>query len=99
MEGTATVSLESYLAKIRRDGVVKHADMKHRLDELAENNTAAVTLIKTYLSPAKTQEFSAAAQTVSTDAFVWRDRCNFEMELFTAGDKGARPLPFASKET
>jgi hypothetical protein len=30
--------LESYLAKIRRDGVAKHADMKQRLDTLAENN-------------------------------------------------------------
>ena len=37
--------LESYLAKIRRDGVAKHADMKQRLDQLAENNTAIVTLI------------------------------------------------------
>src|SRR5882672_557216 len=32
--------LESYLIKIRRDGVAKHADMKQRLDSLAENNTA-----------------------------------------------------------
>jgi hypothetical protein len=30
--------LESYLAKIRRDGVAKHAHMKQRLDTLAENN-------------------------------------------------------------
>jgi hypothetical protein len=30
--------LESYLAKIRRDGVAKHADMMQRLDTLAENN-------------------------------------------------------------
>ena len=38
--------LASYLAEIRRDGVAKHADMKQRLDQLAENNTAIVTLIK-----------------------------------------------------
>jgi hypothetical protein len=31
--------LESYLAKIRRDRVAKHADMKQRLDQLVENNT------------------------------------------------------------
>jgi len=37
--------LEAYLAKIRRDGVPKHADMKQKLDQLAENNTAIVTLI------------------------------------------------------
>jgi hypothetical protein len=40
--------LASYLTKIRRDGVAKHADMKQRLDQLAENNTALVTLIKAY---------------------------------------------------
>src|SRR6202042_1733644 len=42
--------LESYLVKIRRDGVSKHADMKQRLDVLAENNTAIITLIKAYVA-------------------------------------------------
>jgi hypothetical protein len=37
--------LLSYLAKIRRDGVAKHVDMKQRLDTLAENNTAIVTFV------------------------------------------------------
>jgi len=37
-------ALASYLAKIRRDGVAKHTDMKQRLDQLAENNTAIATL-------------------------------------------------------
>jgi hypothetical protein len=45
--------LESYLAKIRRDGVPTHADMKQKLDALAENNTAVVTLIKAYAPNAK----------------------------------------------
>src|SRR5580698_5082790 len=49
--------LESYLAKIRRDGVPKHADMKQKLDVLAENNTAIVTLIKAYAPQAKTAAF------------------------------------------
>lgn len=40
--------LESYLAKIRRDGVAKYADLKQRLDTLVENNTAIVTLIEAY---------------------------------------------------
>src|SRR5450755_3965248 len=50
--------LESYLAKIRRDGVAKHADMKQRFDQLAENNTAIVTLIKVYAPHAKTAAFT-----------------------------------------
>lgn len=53
--------LESYLAKIRRDGVPKHADMKQRLDQLAENNTAIVTLINVYSLHAKTPAFKSEA--------------------------------------
>src|SRR5437016_7050729 len=53
--------LESYLGKIRRDGVAKHAEMKQRLDQLAENNTAVVTLIKVYSPHAKTPVFTAEA--------------------------------------
>src|SRR5258708_17614805 len=50
--------LEAYLAKIRRDGVPKHADMRQRLDELAENNTTIVALIKAYSAHAKTPVFT-----------------------------------------
>jgi hypothetical protein len=53
--------LESYLVKIRRDGVAQHADIKQRLDQLAENNTAIVTLNKAYGRHAKTTAFTAEA--------------------------------------
>jgi hypothetical protein len=46
--------LEYCLIKIRRDGFAAHANMKQRLDQLAENNTAIVTLIKAYAPHAKT---------------------------------------------
>lgn len=42
-------------------GVAKHADMKQRLDQLAENNTAIVTLLKAYAPHAKTPAFAAEA--------------------------------------
>jgi hypothetical protein len=77
--------LESYLAKIRRDGVAKHADMKQRLDQLAENNTAIVTLIKAYASRAKTPAFTPEADKYRNYASAWRDRWNSVMELFMAG--------------
>jgi hypothetical protein len=77
--------LASYLAKIRRDGLAKHADMKQRLDRLAEANTAIVTLIKAYAPQAKTPAFSAEADKFRTYAIVWRDRWNSVMELFMAG--------------
>jgi hypothetical protein len=77
--------LPSYLAKIRRDGVAKHADMKQRLDQLAENNTAIVTLIKVYSPQAKTAAFTAEADKFRNYASAWRDRWDSVMELFMAG--------------
>jgi hypothetical protein len=88
--------LESYLAKIRRDGVAKHADMKQRLDQLAENNTAIVTLIKAYSPLAKTPAFTAEADKFRNYASAWRDRWNSVMELFMAGGNyAASEVPFA----
>ncbi len=87
--------LESYLAKIRRDGVAKHADMKQRLDQLAENNTAIVTLIKVYAPHARTPAFTAEADKFRNYASAWRDRWNSVMELFMAGGNyAASEVPF-----
>jgi hypothetical protein len=88
--------LESYLAKIRRDGLPKHADMKQKLDALAENNTAIVTLIKAYAPQAKTAAFAAEADKFRNYASAWRDRWNSVMELFMAGGNYAAsgvPVP------
>ena len=74
-----------YLANIRRDGVAKHANTKQRLDQLAENNTAIVTLIKAYGPRARTQAFKTAADKFRNYASAWRDRWNSVMELFMAG--------------
>jgi hypothetical protein len=87
--------LASYLAKIRRDGVAKHADMKQRLDQLAENNTAIVTLIKAYAPHAKTPAFSTEGDKFRNYASAWRDRWNSVMELFMAGGNyAASEVPF-----
>ena len=59
--------------------------MKQRLDQLAENNTAIVTLIKSYRSDAKTATFTAEADRFRNYASAWRDRWNSVMELFMAG--------------
>jgi hypothetical protein len=89
--------LASYLAKIRRDGVAKHADMKQRLDQLAESNTAIVTLIKAYAPHARTPDFSVEADKFRTYAIAWRDRWNSVMELFMAGGNyPAAVVPFPS---
>jgi hypothetical protein len=77
--------LATYLAKIRADGVAKHADMKQRLDRLAENNSAIVALINVYSPHAKTAEFKSEADKFQHYAIAWRDRWNSVMELFMAG--------------
>jgi hypothetical protein len=87
--------LESYLAKIRRDGVAKHSDMKQRLDTLAENNSAIVTLIKAYSPRAKTSAFITEGDKFRNYASAWRDRWNSVMELFMAGGNyAAAGVPF-----
>jgi hypothetical protein len=87
--------LESYLAKIRRDGVPKNAPMKQRLDQLAENNTAIVTLIKVYAPQAKTPTFTVEADKFRNYASAWRDRWNSVMEVFMAGGNyAASEVPF-----
>lgn len=87
--------LESYLTKVRRDGVPKHMDMKQKLDQLAESNTAIVTLIKAYESQSKTPGFRAQADKFRNYASAWRDRWNSVMELFMAGGNyAASGVPF-----
>ena len=57
--------LESYLVKIRRDGVAKNAPMKQRLDQLAENNTALVTLHRGVCAARQDCRVHAGGQQVS----------------------------------
>lgn len=77
--------LESYLAEIRRDGVAKHVDMKQKLEALAENNTAIVTLLKAYAPHAKTSAFTTEGDKFRDYSSAWRDRWNSVMEIFMAG--------------
>jgi hypothetical protein len=77
--------LASYLSRIRADGVAKHADMKQRLDQLAENNSAIVALVNLYSPRAKTASFSTEADKFQRYAIARRDRWNSIMELFMAG--------------
>jgi len=77
--------LASYLAKIRADGLPKQADVKQKLDRLAENNSAIVALINVYSLHTKTATFRAEADKFTRYAIAWRDRWNSVMELFMAG--------------
>lgn len=83
-EDDATI-LVAYLAKIRRDGVPKHAGMRQRLDQLAENNVAIVTLLTAYEPFARTPALAAEVDRFRSYSAAWRDRWNSVMELFMAG--------------
>jgi hypothetical protein len=82
--------LASYLAKIRADGLPKHADTKQQLDRLAENNGAIVALINLYSLHARNASFNPEADKFRRYAIAWRDRWNSVMELFMAG--GTYPM-------
>lgn len=87
--------LQSYLVKIRRDGVAKTAQMRQQLDQLAENNTALMTLSAAYSPYATTPAFAPEANKFHNYAVAWRDRWNSVMELFMAGgDYPAAGVPF-----
>jgi len=80
--------LESYLAKIRRKGIAKNADMKQRLDQFAENNTAIVTPIKAYSPHAMTPR-SRPRRT----SFATTPRLGATLELGDGTLHGRRQLP------
>ena len=73
-----------------------HADMKQRLDQLADNNTAIVTLIKAYSPQAKTAAFTTEADKFRNYALcVARPVELGHMELFIAGGNyAASEVPF-----
>lgn len=77
--------LVGYLAKIRRDGLPKHAALKQRLERLADNHVAIVTLMTAYAPRARTPGVVIATEKFRKGAALWRERWNKTMELFMAG--------------
>jgi hypothetical protein len=85
----------SYLAKIRRDGLPKHAAMKQRMDALAANTTALQTLVDLYEPQATTVQYKAEAKKLRSYAVAWTDRWNSVMEIFmVGGNYPASEVPF-----
>jgi hypothetical protein len=77
--------LNSYLIKIRRDGVKSSAAMKEHLDALAENDAGLVALIDAYVTRAENPEFRRQSEEFRRYAIAWRDRWNSILELFMNG--------------
>lgn len=90
-EGTL---LESYLARIRKDGVTKYSAMRQRIDSLVDNNTTIVAVLSKYSPRARTPEFKTASDKFRDYAASFRDRWHSTFEIFMAGGN----LPAAGPE-
>jgi len=78
-------ALGSYLAKIRRDGLPAHAEMRHKLEAIANGNRSILTLLEIYEPYAHTEEFKREASAFRAYAPAWNDRWDSLMEYFMAG--------------
>jgi hypothetical protein len=93
-EGSSSV-LDAYLMRLRRDGAVKSATMRQRLDQLAKNTIALETLLDLSASRSNSPAFKSQVNRFDAYASAWMDRWNSMSEIFMAG--GALPaaeIPF-----
>lgn len=88
--------MEAYLARIRRDGVPQHSEMRRRLAALAEDNAELLALAEAYESSAKSDAYAAQLRELRTYVITWNDRWNRLFETFMAGGNlagGEPPFP------
>jgi len=76
---------ESYLIKIRRDGVAKNSLMKQRVDTLVKNNQSMIALLQKYSGYVRTEEFRASSRAFIDHATLYNDRWNSLLEIFQSG--------------
>lgn len=87
--------LEDYLAGIRRDGVLKHATMRQRLEQFGYNNVAIVTLLTAYAPHARTPALKHDVEKFRDYTVSWQRRWGTVMEIFMVGGTYATPeAPF-----
>jgi len=77
--------LESYVARIRRDGVAKNGLMKQRIDMLVNNNTMVLAYVSKHATHARTAAFKTAADKFRDYAISFRDRWQSVFEIFMVG--------------
>jgi hypothetical protein len=75
----------SYLLRLRTDGVAKSAEMKQRIDRLAENTTALETLLDLCAARSQSAAFRKEASLFKTYAIAWRGRWDSMTEMFMSG--------------
>jgi hypothetical protein len=77
--------LESYLARIRRDGVPAHSAVKRRIDSLVDNNTVLLALLAKCVPHARSPQLAASTEQFRTYAISLRDRWHSVFEIFMTG--------------
>lgn len=85
--------LESYLMKIRRDGISKHALMKKRIESLISNNEAILTYLGNYAGYTKTADFRTEAAKFRDHAIRYNDRWKSLLEVFAANGEFPTAAP------
>ncbi len=92
----------AYLIQARRDGMVKHSEMKQLIDRVINNNTAILALLAKYNTHTQTAAFRVAAERFRAYAIPLRDRWQSVPEIFMAGGNlpvAAPPYPTQFNET
>jgi hypothetical protein len=77
----------AYLIKIRRDGILKHSDMKGRIDQIVANDTAILALLGAHAAHSRTAAFKESARQFREYASRLRELWQSIPEVFAAGDK------------
>ncbi|MGH8203407.1 MAG: hypothetical protein ACREST_02295 [Steroidobacteraceae bacterium] len=77
--------LDTYLARIRRDGVPLHSAMKRRIDRLVDNNTVILVLLSKCAPRARSPRFAASTEQFRDYAISLRDRWQSVFEIFMTG--------------
>jgi hypothetical protein len=84
-EPGASDPLAAYLARIRRDGLPKHAEMKQLIDGLADTSVGLVALLDAYQAGAQTDEFKSEARVFRSYSDRLNERRNSIFGVFMGG--------------
>ena len=76
--------LESFLVRIRRDGVAKHSVMKARIETLTGNNQTVLTLLTKYASYVRTESFKIESAKFRDHAIRYNDRWKALLEVYAS---------------
>lgn len=90
--------LETYLFRIRRDGVSSHPVMRERINTLVKNNNHIVALLQSYQGHTFTEQFSRESDKFREHAQRYNDRWNAMLDIYKDETKRAQACAPISTE-